>query len=115
MRFIIAIALLIATAAHADVVNSNTTGHVVAFTNAQSNFSWTPKAVGIIYTSPVNASVTITRHGNGNVLTLSSNTFTAKSTIWIPPGQYYFPQHSSLVISSSVAGFTVQLHRGEHD
>lgn len=111
MRLLFFCIILAAASVRADVVYTNTTGHVVAFTNEQSNFVWTPKAIGISFTSATNGTVTVTRHG-GNVLPLASNSFASASVIWIPSAEYHFPTHSSLVVSSSVPGFAVQLHRG---
>lgn len=112
MRTFIVMVIMIATRLHADVVSSNTAGHTVAFTNMQSNYSWTPKAVGIIYPALVTGAVTITRYGQGAALVLASNSFQAASVIWSPLAEYHIATYSSLVVSSSVQGFIVQLHRG---
>ena len=115
MKFLIMLLLIVASATHADVVTATTAGTSVAFTNDQSNFVWSPTA--LIYSrdqaDPV--SLHIYRYGNGTPVLLASITATASNLIWIPPGLFIFPYQSSLVVSSSVANFSVQLHREAAD
>lgn len=115
MKFLIIILIVITSAARADVVTVSTEGTSVAFTNDQSNFVWSPTA--LIYSrdqaDPV--SLHIYRYGNGTPVLLASISATASNLIWIPPGRFIFPYQSSLVVSSSVANFSVQLHREAAD
>jgi len=103
---------LAATLAHADVVTSNATAHVTSFTNAQANFAWSPAAVILSFPSSVSPTVTLYRHGNGINVVLARNSATDTDTlIWVPDADYVFNAGSALSVSSTVAQFTVQLHR----
>jgi hypothetical protein len=112
VKYLIPSLLLAATLAHADVVTSNTANHVVSFTNAQANFAWSPAAVVLALPNPATLSVTIYRSGNGASVVLAQKTVTdADTIIWVPDAAYAFGQGSALSVSSTVAQFTVQLHR----
>jgi hypothetical protein len=106
------ILMSLATLAHADVVTSNTANHVVSFTNAQANFAWSPAAVVLALPAPASLSVTISRSGNGSSVVLAQKTVSdADTIIWVPDADYVFNAGSALSVSSTVAQFTVQLHR----
>ena len=104
--------LALASLARADVVTSNTTNHVASFTNAQANFAWSPAAVILSFPSSVSPTVTLYRHGNGTNVVLARTSATDTDTlIWVPEASYTFGQGSALNASSTVASFTIQLHR----
>lgn len=113
---VIVILILIGFATFADVVTATTAESQVAFTNSQSNFAWSPSAVVYQRADVVPVTVSIYRHGQGQVVLLSTISATASNIIWIPEGRYFFGTDSSLVLTSSVNNFTVQLHReAAHD
>ena len=104
--------LLLPPLARADVVSTTTAGNTAAVTNIQSNFAWSPTAVVVSFAEPVSATITVSRHGNGNAVTLATTTLNAtRFAVWAPETDFVFPKDSALVVSSSVAGFTLQLHR----
>lgn len=112
MKYLIPSLILAATLAHADVVTSNATNHVASFTNAQANFAWSPAAVVLALPAPASLSVTISRSGNGASVVLAQKTVSdADTIIWVPDADYVFNAGSALSVSSTVAQFTVQLHR----
>lgn len=95
-----------------DVVSVSTVGHVATVTNSQNYFNWTAKAVIVRYSTPVSAGITITRTStNAAVVLTSNNVYDATSAIWHPSYNLQFPTHCSLVVSSSVPGFLIELHR----
>jgi hypothetical protein len=111
-RFLVVLGLLmLAALAMGDVVVVSTSGGEVAFTNTQPRFVWTPTAVVYSRTDAVPVTVTITRHGSGQPVLLSSVSATTSNLIWAPTARYIFDYGSSLVVSSSVAAFSIQLHR----
>jgi len=104
--------IALATASRADVVTSSTTNHVAVFTNAQANFAWSPSAVILTFPAPASPTLTITRQGNGGPVLLARTTATDADTVtWLPDAGYVFGPGSALCVSSTVASFTVQLHR----
>lgn len=108
--------LLLASLAMGDVVTMSTEGSTVSFTNSQNNFVWSPTA--LIYTRADSVPVTLSihRYGNGQPVLLSSISATASNLIWAPQARYVFTKGSALVITSSVANFSIQLHReSAHD
>ena len=112
MKYLLTILILAASLAHADVVTSNTTNHVASFTNSQANFAWSPAAVILSFPSSVSPTVTLYRHGNGTNVVLARTSATDTDTlIWVPEAAYVFGTGSSLSASSTVASFTIQLHR----
>ena len=112
MKYLLTILILAASLARAEVVTSNTTNHVAAFTNSQANFAWSPAAVILSFPSSVSPTVTIYRHGNGTNVVLARTSATDTDTlIWVPEASYTFGQGSALSASSTVASFTIQLHR----
>ena len=112
MKSLLTILILAASLARADVVTTSTVNYVAAFTNAQANFAWSPAAVILSFPSSVSPSVTLYRHGNGTNVVLARTSATDTDTlIWVPEAAYTFGQGSSLSASSTVASFTIQLHR----
>lgn len=111
-RFLlIALFLLLAALAMGDVVSVTTEGSVIAFTNSQNNFAWTPTAVIYSRADSVPVTLSIHRYGNGQPVLLSSISATASNLIWAPTARYVFTKGSALVVSSSVTNFAIQLHR----
>lgn len=103
-------------AVSADVVTVSTEGQQVAFTNDQSNLVWSPSAVIVLRGTSEPVELSIFRHGQGQQVLLAQISATASNLIWLPRARYGFGTGSSLVVVSSVADFTVQLHRGPiHD
>ena len=112
MKYFLTILILAASLARADVVTSNTTNHVASFTNSQANFAWSPAAVILSFPSSVSPTVTLYRHGNGTNVVLARTSATDTDTlIWVPEAAYSFGAGSALSASSTVASFTIQLHR----
>ena len=112
MKYLIPSLILAATLAHADVVTSNTANHLAVFTNSQANFAWSPAAVILSFPSSASPTVTLYRHGNGTNVVLARTSATDTDTlIWVPEASYTFGQGSALSASSTVASFTIQLHR----
>lgn len=105
------IVLVISSIARADVVTLSTEGTTVEFTNSQNNFVWSPTALIYSRNDSVSITLTIHRYGNGQPVLLSSISATASNLIWAPQARYIFTKGSSLVLTSSVANFSVQLHR----
>jgi len=103
--------LLLAGLAMGDVVSVSTNGSVIAVTNSQNNFVWTPTAVIYTRADSVPVTLSILRYGNGQPVLLSSISATASNLIWAPQARYVFTKGSALVITSSVANFSIQLHR----
>ena len=112
MKHLLTILILTASLAHADVVTTSTAAHVASFTNSQANFAWSPAAVVLALPAPASLSVTISRSGNGASVVLAQKTVSdADTIIWVPDADYVFNAGSALSVSSTVAQFTVQLHR----
>jgi len=112
VKYLLAILILAGSLARADVVTTSTVNHVASFTNAQANFAWSPAAVILSFPSSVSPNVTLYRHGNGTNVVLARTSATDTDTlIWVPEASYTFGQGSALIVSSTVASFTIQLHR----
>ena len=112
MKYLLTILILAASLARADVVTTSTVSHVASFTNSQANFAWSPAAVILSFPSSVSPTVTLYRHGNGTNVVLARTSATDTDTlIWVPEASYTFGQGSALSASSTVASFTIQLHR----
>ena len=112
MKYLLTILILTASLAHADVVTTSTVNYVASFTNSQANFAWSPAAVILSFPSSVSPTVTLYRHGNGTNVVLARTSATDTDTlIWVPEASYTFGQGSALSASSTVASFTIQLHR----
>jgi len=113
---VIILILLLAGLAMGDVVTVSTEGSVIAVTNSQNNFVWSPTAVIYSRADAVPVTLSIHRYGNGQPVLLSSISTTASNLIWAPTARYVFPKGSALVVSSSVTNFSIQLHREpDHD
>jgi hypothetical protein len=112
VKYLLTILIFTASLARADVVTTSTVNHVASFTNAQANFAWSPAAVVLALPAPSTLSVTISRSGNGASVVLAQKTVSnADTIIWVPDADYVFSAGSALSVSSTVAQFTIQLHR----
>jgi hypothetical protein len=111
MKKIIVILLLAPAVLHAGVVASNTAGTSISFTNTQSGYFWSPTAVIVSRDVATPVTITINRHGQGRVAKLAEISASASTLIWSPPAKFTFGKDSSLVVTSSVPGFSAQLHR----
>lgn len=103
--------VLLVSLALGDVVSVSTEGSVIAVTNSQNNYVWTPTAVIYSRADAVPVTLSIHRYGNGQPVLLSSISATASNLIWAPTARYVFTKGSALVVSSSVTNFSIQLHR----
>lgn len=108
---LIVLFLLLAALAIGDVVSVSTEGSVIAITNSQNNFNWSPSAVIYSRADAVPVTLSIHRYGNGQPVLLSSISAMASNLIWVPQARYGFGKGSALVVSSSVTNFSIQLHR----
>ncbi|HMO51241.1 MAG TPA: hypothetical protein PKA21_08955 [Kiritimatiellia bacterium] len=97
--------------AGAEVVTVSTSDSTVVFTNTQANSAWSPTA--LVYQRAEVAPVVLSlyRHGNDQVVLLSSVSVTASNIIWVPEARYLFEAGTALVVDSSIENFSVQLHR----
>lgn len=106
--------LLFGLGARAEVVTASTGGHVVAFTNDQSNRVWSPSALLFSREPAEPVELAVYRYGNEQQVLLGRVSATATNLTWLPRARYVFGTGSSLVVVSSVTNFTVQLHRGPY-
>ena len=82
----------------------------VTVENTQKRSSWSPVAILIHYTAPVDTTITIKRINNGNEYLLSTVTLTGVQDItWIPEADYPFNFGDSLVISTTATSGTLEL------
>ena len=78
--------------------------------NTQKRSSWSPVAILIHYTAPVDTTITIKRINNGNEYLLSTVTLTGVQDItWIPEADYPFNYGDSLVIFTTATSGTLEL------